>query len=113
MTSLSKKDTNSRDKNSTRRNNNDTSKIEKRTSEYYDEILNGSPPKKAKYSEPKRISEYERHLQGPPQNKHGGRRTQKLRGFNGNSSGAAGPCRTLSAEGKARVQADLRSRQII
>src|SRR4051794_28244988 len=108
---MSKKYTNSGDKNST--NNNDTSKIAKRTSEYYDAILNGSPAKKTGYSEPKRISEYERHLQGPSQNKHGGRRTQRLRGFSGYSRGAASPCRTLSAEEKAKVQADLRSRQII
>src|SRR3954452_10447186 len=82
-------------------------------SQVYEEILDGSPRKKARFSEPKTIDEYEEHLRGPRQNRFGGRRTTKILGLKGNTYGAASPCRTLSAEERAKVQEDLRTRKII
>lgn len=38
------------------------------------------------------------HLRGPSQNRYGGQRTQRMRGFRNNTYGAAGPCRVFSRE---------------
>src|SRR6478735_5438808 len=82
--------------------------LRNKTSALYDQILQGSP--KAEHAEPKTIGEYPPELQGPPQNKYGGHQTRKLLGFNGNTYGAAGPCRKLTPEEKAKVEADLRAK---
>jgi hypothetical protein len=75
----------------------------------YEELLPGSPRRKAPYKEPKTIGGYAAHLRGPSQNKHGGHQSQRMRGFRGNTYGAAGPCHTFTAEEKAKVEADLRA----
>ena len=84
-----------------------------KTAKLYDQILQGTPCKKAGYSEPKTISEYEPHLRGPTQNKYGGHKSQQVRGLRGNTYGAAGPCRTLTPEEKAKVEADLRAKGML
>ena len=84
-----------------------------KTAKLYDEILQETPGKKAGYSEPKTISEYEPHLRGPTQNKYGGHQSQQVRGFRGNTYGAASPCRTLTPEEKAKVEADLRAKGML
>jgi hypothetical protein len=76
----------------------------------YEELLPGSPHRKAPHKEPKTIGEYAPHLQGPPQNRFGGHRTRQICGFRGNTYGAAGPSRRLTAEEQAKVEADLRAR---
>ncbi len=80
-----------------------------KTAKLYDQILQGTPCKKAGYSEPKTISEYAPHLRGPTQNKYGGHKSQQVRGLRGNTYGAASPWRTLTPEEKAEVEADLRA----
>ena len=55
----------------------------------YEELLPGSPRRKAPYKDPKTIGEYEPHLQGPTQNKYGGHQSQRMRGLRGNTYGAA------------------------
>ena len=65
--------------------------------------------KRSKYRDPKYIDEYEAQLQGPPQNRYGGRRNLRLRDFRGNTYGAAGPCRSYSAEERAKFEAELRA----
>ena len=87
-----------------------TKYVRSKTAKLYDEILPGSPRKKAPCSEPKTIREYPHHLQGPSQNKFGGHRTQQLRGLKGNTYGAAGPCRRLTVEELSKVKADLRAK---
>jgi hypothetical protein len=79
----------------------------------YEELLPGSPRRKAPYKEPTTIREYPAHLQGPSQNKHGGHQSQRMRGLRGNTYGAAGPCHTFTAEEKAKVKADLRTKGIL
>jgi hypothetical protein len=81
-----------------------------KTAKLYDEILQRTPgKKKAGYSEPKTIREYEPHLRGPSQNKYGGHQSQRMRGIRGNTYGAASPCRRFTVEEKAKVEADLRA----
>jgi hypothetical protein len=70
-------------------------------------------PKGFDYKEPRRLCEYDPHLQGPAQNKFGGRRTQKIKGLRGNTYGAASPCRTLPKEERDAVEADLRARGML
>jgi hypothetical protein len=84
-----------------------TKYVRSKAAKLYDKILQGTPRKKAGYSEPKTIGEYEPHLQGPPQNRFGGHRTQQLCGLKGNTYGPAGPCRRLTPEERAKVEADL------
>jgi hypothetical protein len=79
----------------------------------YEEILPGSPRKKAGYSEPKTIGGYEPHLRGPSQNRFGGHRSQRMRGLRGNTYGAASPCRSLTPEEKAKVEANLRAKGML
>jgi hypothetical protein len=103
----------SRKKSVARNNNcrqNDNSREEAKFIREYEELLPGSPRKKARYSEPKTIGEYASHLQGPSQNKFGGHQTQKICGLRGNTYGAAGPCYTFSPEERAKVEADLIAR---
>ena len=90
------------------RRQNKNSREEAKFIREYDELLPGSPRKKAPYNEPKTIGEYAPHLQGPSQNRFGGHQTQQICGLKGNTYGAAGPCRTLTAEEQAKVEADLR-----
>ena len=84
-----------------------------KTAKLYDEILQETPGKKAGYSEPKTISEYAPHLRGPTQNKYGGHKSQQVRGFRGNTYGAASPCRRFTEEEKAKVEADLRAKGML
>ena len=77
----------------------------------YDELLPGSPRKKARYNEPKTIGEYAPHLQGPSQNRFGGHKTQRVCGLKGNTYGAAGPCRSYTAEERAELEAKLRAKE--
>ena len=79
----------------------------------YEELLPGSPRRKAPYKEPKTIREYPAHLQGPTQNKYGGHQSQRMHGFRGNTYGAAGPCRRFTPEEKAKVEADLRAKGML
>jgi hypothetical protein len=100
----------------TRNNNrrqNKNSREEAKFIREYDERLPGSPRKKAPYNEPKSIGEYAPHLQGPSQNRFGGHKTQRICGLRGNTYGAAGPCRTLTAEEQAEVEADLKAKGTI
>ena len=64
---------------------------------------------RSKYHDPKYIDAYELRLRGPAQNRYGGHRTRKLRGFKGNTYGAAGPCRRCSPEERAKIEAKLRA----
>jgi hypothetical protein len=79
----------------------------------YEYIAGGPQPKKAKPSEPKTIDEYDPRLRGPGQNRFGGHQTRAIKGFKGNTYGPAGPCRTLGADERAKVEEDLRARGII
>lgn len=45
-----------------------------------------------------RMDQYPRDLQGPAQNRFGGLQTQRIRGFRGNTYGAAGPVKSCTAE---------------
>jgi hypothetical protein len=45
-----------------------------------------------------RMDQYPRDLQGPAQNRFGGLQTQRIRGFRGNTYGAAGPVKIYTAE---------------
>ena len=90
-----------------------TKYVRSKAAKLYDKILQGTPRKKAGYSEPKTIGEYEPRLQGPSQNRFGGHRTQKICGLKGNTYGPAGPCRRLAGEEQAKVEADLRARGLI
>lgn len=47
---------------------------------------------------PKRLDDFPAHLRGPSQNRWGGQRTQRLRGFQGNTYGPAGSVKNYSAE---------------
>ena len=95
------------------RRQNKNSREEAKFIREYDELLPGSPRKKARYNEPKTIGEYAPHLQGPSQNRFGGHQTQQICGLKGNTYGAAGPCRRLTAEEQAKVEADLRAKGTI
>ncbi len=70
---------------------------------------------KIKRTTPTRIEDYPYELQGPSQNKHGGRKTQRLRGFRGNTYGPASPVRQFTTEqiaeytGNAIQELDLAS----
>ena len=87
--------------------------LSKSTAQKGEELLPGSPRRKAPYKDPKTIGEYEPHLQGPTQNKYGGHKSQQVRGLRGNTYGAASPCRTLTPEEKAKVEADLRAKGML
>ena len=45
-----------------------------------------------------RMGQYSRELQGPAQNRFGGLQTQRIRGFRGNTYGAAGSVKIYTAE---------------
>src|SRR6478672_1823559 len=62
------------------------------------------------YKEPKRIYEYEAHLQGPPQNKFGGHRTSRIKGLRGNTFGPAGPCYTYTKQEREALERILREK---
>ena len=79
----------------------------------YKYILNGGKRRKAKPREPKTIGGYDPRLRGPSQNGFGGHQTQKIKDLKGNTYGPAGPCKTLSAEERAEVEADLKAKGLL
>ena len=62
------------------------------------------------YKEPKRLDEYEAHLQGPPQNKFGGHRSSRIRGLRGNTFGPASPCYSYTKEQREALEQILREK---
>lgn len=48
-----------------------------------------------------RLENWPTHLRGEAQNKFGGHKVQKLRGYRGNTYGAASECKSYTAEQKA------------
>jgi hypothetical protein len=87
-----------------------TKYAQSKAAKLYDKMLQGTPRKKAGYKEPKTIGEYEPRLQGPSQNRFGGHKTQRICGLKGNTYGAAGPCRSYTAEERAELEAELRAK---
>lgn len=64
--------------------------------------------------EPKQsINSYPAHLRGLPQNRWGGHRTQRQRGFPRWSRGAAGPVRRYTKEECRVFELDLKRRGLI
>ena len=66
--------------------------------------------KASDYKEPKRLDEYEAHLQGPPQNKFGGHRSSRIRGLRGNTFGPASPCYSYTKEQREALERILREK---
>jgi hypothetical protein len=56
---------------------------------------------------------YPQHLRGLPQNRWGGHRTQRQRGFPGWSRGAAGPVKHYTKEECEVVELDMKRRGLI
>ena len=53
------------------------------------------------------------HLQGPPQNRYGGRQSRRLRAFKGSTFGPANEGRTYSSEEKKTFEAELKRKGIL
>jgi hypothetical protein len=74
-----------------------------------DSPSNNNRKSKSKRAKPKRIEDYPRELQGPPQNRHGGHQTQRLRGFRGTKYGAS-PGRRFTKEEIAEYERHAREK---
>src|SRR4029078_3556598 len=66
-----------------------------------------SSQKASDYKEPKRLDEYEAHLQGPPQNKFGGHSSSRIRGLRGNTFGPASPCYVYTQDAREALEQDF------
>lgn len=62
---------------------------------------------KSKRTKPTRIEHYPVELRGPSQNRHGGHNTQRLRGFRGNTFGAASRGRRWKKEEIAEYERNV------
>lgn len=60
-----------------------------------------------------RLQDYPKELRGPPNNRFGGYRNVAIKGFKGNTYGAASPCRTLSEEERLKVEEELREKGLL
>ena len=58
------------------------------------------PKSKTKKKKIATLNDYPPELRGPPQNRFGGHRTEAIRGFRGNTYGAASECVTFTNEQK-------------
>lgn len=52
----------------------------------------------SKRNKPKRVDDYPRELRGPAQNKHGGHKMIRMRGYPGNTYGPASQVRQFTME---------------
>ena len=63
--------------------------------------------------EPMKLIDYDPELRGPPQNRFGGYRTQRVRALRGGTYGPAGPCYVYSEEERIAFEVDLRRRGML
>lgn len=59
-------------------------------------------------NKPQRIEDYPPELRGPAQNKHGGQKTQRMRGYRGNTYGPASQVRQFTKEAIADYERQAR-----
>ena len=52
-------------------------------------------------------------LRGPPQNRFGGHRTQRVRGLRGGTYGPASPCYTYSDKERMALEEDLKRKGML
>jgi hypothetical protein len=68
---------------------------------------------KTNQTEDRRIGEYPSYLRGLATNRYGGNTLQQERGLNGNTYGAAGPCRVYTHDQRKEYERELRQRGIL
>ena len=69
--------------------------------------------KDAIVEEREKLIDYDRSLRGPPQNRFGGHRTQRVRGLRGGTYGPAGPCYTYSDKERMAFEERLRRKGML
>ena len=60
-----------------------------------------------------KLADYDWGLRGPPQNRFGGHRTQRVRGLRGGTYGPASPCYTYSNKERMEFEEGLRRKGML